>query len=84
METTFSVIVTLAYADATTRNFKFNGVDQTIFASPENPIVKVKAINANMPAAFKTTFVSENGAECTMISRLQSVETSEEVIYSAS
>lgn len=81
METTFSVIVTLAYADATTRNFKFNGVDPEIFPTP---VQKVKEINANMPAAFKTTFVSENGAECTMISRLQSVQTTEEVIYSAS
>jgi len=82
METsTFSVILTLAYADATTRNFKFNGVDPEIFPYPVN---KVKQINADMPAAFKTTFVSKNGAECTMISRLQGITTSEEVIYSAS
>lgn len=81
METTISVVITLAFADATTRNFRFNGVD----ASLEGDIPdKVKAINANMPASFKTTFVSANGAECTMISKAQWLETTEEVIYSAS
>ncbi len=81
METTYSMIITIAFADATTRNFKFNGVDPNEFL---NAKAKVIAINTNMPAAFKTTFVSSNGAEPTMISRLQSVETQEEVIYSAS
>lgn len=76
-----SVIVTLAYADATVRNFKFNGVDAEALDGMK---AKVLAINANMPAAFKTTFVSSTGAECTMISKLQHVETTEEVIYSAS
>ncbi len=80
-ETTFSVIITLAFADATTRNIKFNGVDKEIF--PE-PVLKVKALNAAMPASFAQTFISANGAPCTMISRLQSVETTEEVIYHAS
>lgn len=79
-ETTISVIITLAFSDATTRNIKFNGVDQAALAGMK---AKVKAINANMPAAFSTTFVSVIGAPCTMISRLQSVITTEEVIYSA-
>ena len=77
----FSVIVTLAFADATTRNFKFNGVEQEAL---NNVKAKVLTINANMPANFKTTFISENGAECVMISKLQSVRTVEEVIYRAS
>lgn len=81
MDTTISVIVTLAFADATTRNFKFNGVTSEQEAGA---VAKVIALNANMPAAFKTTFVSANGAECTMISKLQSVITEEQVIYSAS
>lgn len=76
-----SVILTLAFADATSRNFKFNGVD---IEERVNVPTKVKAINANMPAAFKTTFVSATGAECTMISRAQWIDTREEVIYSAS
>lgn len=81
METTYYVILTLAFADASTRNFRFNGVDLN---QRDNVKTKVKAINANMPAAFKTTFISATGAECTMISRAQWVESSEEVIYSAS
>lgn len=80
METTYYVILTLAFADARTRNFRFNGVDPD---ERDNVKTKVKAINANMPAAFKTTFISATGAECTMISRAQWVESSEEVIYSA-
>ena len=80
-EPIISVIITLAYSDASTRNFKFNGVDYDALSGMK---AKVLAINANMPAAFKTTFVSETGAECTMITKLQHVETTEEVIYSAS
>ncbi len=81
-DTVISVIITLAFADATDRRITFNGID------PEYDLLdakaKVLALNANMPAAFKTTFVSANGAECVMISKLQSVETTEEVIYYAS
>lgn len=80
METTYSVILTIAFADATDRSFRFNGVDQSQFSQVAS---KVQAINANMPANFKTTFVSANGAEATMISKAQWIETSEEVIYSA-
>lgn len=80
--TTFSVTITLAFNDATTRNIKFNGVDpETAFPDAVN---KVKALNANMPTAFAQTFVSVNGAPCVMISKLQSVESTEEVIYRAS
>lgn len=80
METTISVIITLAFNDATSRNMTFRGVDREALANIAN---KVKALNANMPPAFATTFVSAMGASCTMISKLQSVETVEEVIYSA-
>lgn len=78
-----SVTITLAFEDATSRNFKFNGVDKEsgVYYDMGD---KVKAINANMPEAFANTFVSQNGAKCIMISGLKSVTTSEEVIYSAS
>lgn len=80
-ESTISVIITLAFSDATTRNIRFNGVEKTEeFYSMAD---KVKALNANMPPAFANTFVSAMGAPCTMISKLQSVETTEEVIYRA-
>ena len=80
-ETTISVTITLAFADATSRNFKFNGVTSE---AVDNMSDKVRIINANMPANFATTFVSDNGAQCVMISELKSVKTTEEVIYSAS
>lgn len=79
--TTRSVTITLAFADATTRNIKFNGVDADQLPYVRN---KVKALNASMPASFAATFVSTIGAPCTMISRVQSVTTTEEVIYRAS
>lgn len=80
METTHAVILTIAFADATDRSFKFNGVDQEQFQYVAD---RVRAINANIPANFKTTFVSANGAEATMISKAQWIETTEEVIYNA-
>lgn len=81
--TVLSVIITLTFQDGDTRNFKFNGVDKNELLEG-NVQRKVKAINANMPAAFATTFISNTGAPCITISRLQSVETTEEVIYNAS
>ena len=76
-----SVKLKLAYSDATSQTVTFNDVD-----SGELPGVKskVKAINANMPAAFAYTFISKGGAPCTMISQAQIVVTTEEVVYNAS
>lgn len=81
MATTRQVVLTLAFRDATDRNFKFNGVEQSVLSSVKD---KVLAINANMPAYFAQTFVSDNGAECIMISAAQIIITEEEVIYNAS
>lgn len=80
--TTLSVIITLTFQDGDTRNFKFNGVDKNELLDG-NVQRKVKAINANMPADFATTFISNSGAQCIAIGGLKSIETTEEVIYSA-
>lgn len=80
---TISVTITLAFQDATDRNFKFNGVSSEILEDG-TMVDKVKAINAQMPASFANTFVSQSGAPCIMISALKSVRTKEEVIYNAS
>lgn len=77
-ETVYQVIVTLAFQDATSRNFKFNGVDEEALATVKS---KIKAINANMPPEFALTFVSNSGSPCIMISAAQLIATEEEVIY---
>lgn len=79
-ETTYQVILTLAFQDATSRNFKFNGVDEEA-VSYGNVKNKVKAINANMPPEFAMTFVSNSGSPCIMISAAQIIAIQEEVIY---
>lgn len=81
MAITRSVILTLAFQDATDRKFKFNGVDADKIDAVK---IKVITLNQNMPQSFKTTFVSDTGAECVMISAAQAVQTEEEVIYHAS
>lgn len=81
MARTISATLTLAFRDATDRNFKFNGVDISNVADIKN---KVLAINANMPDYFAQTFVSDSGSPCIMISKAQYTITDEEVVYSAS
>lgn len=80
MSTNRQVVLTLAFRDATDRNFKFNGVDLSAIADIKD---KVNAINDNMPEYFSKTFVSDTGADCIMISGAQVITTEEEVIYSA-
>lgn len=80
MATTNDVTITIAFADATTRNIKFSGVESSELL---NVKTKVKAINANFPPAVATTFVSSIGAQSTMITKAVITSTTEEVIYSA-
>ena len=81
---TIQVILTLAFRDATDRNFKFNGVEQAATSSIKDKITAINTglANGQMPY-FAQTFVSDNGAECIMISGAQKIETEEEVIYNA-
>ena len=79
MSSVRSVKLKLAYSDATSQTITFNDVGDASGVKS-----KVKAINANMPAAFAYTFISKGGAPCTMISQAQIVVTSEEVVYNAS
>ena len=81
METTIKVALTLVYADATTRTLTFNGVDDEALPDVKD---KVIALNASMPAAVATTFVSKTGAQMTMIRDAKIITTSQEVIYRAS
>lgn len=80
MATVKSAKITLAYEDATSRTYTFNGV-----LYPLDVKDKVLAINASLEAgtadAFKNTFVSDNGAKCAMISKAQVITTIQDIIY---
>lgn len=77
--TTNDVTITIAFADATTRNIKFSGVDGEALLDVSD---KVIAINANFPPSVATTFVSAIGAHSTMITKAVITSTTEDVIYS--
>lgn len=76
---TYSVVLTLAYEDVTTRKITFNGVEASKLSNVKN---RVKTLNANLPESFKKTFVSKDGYDCKMISKAQIVTTEENIIYS--
>ena len=77
-ETTNSVNITLSYEDASTRTVKFTGVNASALG---NVGARVRAINNNMPANFKNTFVSSTGAKVMQIGKAQIVSETKEVIY---
>lgn len=79
-ETTINVAITLAFQDSTSRTYTFSGVEEEAVSDVKD---KVLAINANMSDAFKTTFVSNGGSQCVMISAAKIISITEEVIYSA-
>ena len=81
METTIKVALTLVYADATTRTLTFNGVHEEAIPDVKD---KILALNASMPAAVATTFVSKTGAQTTMIRDAKIIVISQEEIYHAS
>lgn len=83
--TTRALKVKLAYEDATSRTYTFNGIDGqgAMGAKP-----KAIALNASLEAGtanyFKNVFVSENGSPCKMISDVRVIVTTQDIIYQAS
>lgn len=71
----------LVFQDADTRRIKFNDVSSSVLMYVKG---KIQALNQNMPEAFASTFVSNNGAKCIQIKDAKIIETTEEVIYNAS
>lgn len=71
--------LTLTHADATSRTVTIPNVSNT------RTVIQiadaVSSINNNMSDAFKQTFLSVNGAQCTSIGKAQVIDTEEEVIY---
>lgn len=79
MSTTNNALITLNYEDNSTRNVTFKNVDASEIQYMAD---RVKAINANMSANFRGTFISDNGAAVRSIGKAQVIRTTEEVIYS--
>ncbi len=85
MATTRSVKITLVYDDATSRVYTFNGVDSMYLPDVKDHIIDINAsLEAGTANNFKTTFVSNNGSPCKMISKGQIISLEQEVIYNAS
>lgn len=82
-----SLKIKMVYEDATSRNYVFNGI-----ADEQIPEIRdrIKDINEKIFGgyddgnAFKSIFVSNNGAEAVEISEAKITTTEQEVIYSAS
>lgn len=79
MSTTNNALITLNYEDNSTRNVTFKNIDVSEIQYMAD---RVKAINANMSANFRGTFISDNGAAVRSIGKAQVIRTTEEVIYS--
>lgn len=83
MATTNSASLTLEYSDATSRNITFNDVDA---AALGNIKARAMALNTTLAdsvqgAAYHETFISDNGAPITRISKAKYTVTEESVIY---
>lgn len=83
LATTNSAVLTLEYDDASTRNVTFNDVDDLALAN-----IKTRAMDLNdtiadsiQGAAYRETFISDNGAPITRISKAKYTVTEETVIY---
>lgn len=87
MATSISARIKIAYEDATSRNYTFNGVDPTYVLGIK---YKIEAINQAIHdgtsdgTAFKSIFVSDDGAQAIGITEGIITQTEQEVIYSAS
>lgn len=78
MAFTNNVRVGLLYQDGTTRNYTFEGVEDSVLADVAD---KIKAINAAPSSPFHQTFVSNDGSPVLRIGSGQIVTAEETVIY---
>lgn len=85
MAVTRSVKIKLAYDDATSRIYTFNGVDSMYLPDVKDKVIAInESLEAGTASNFANTFVSNAGSPCKMISSAKVVVTEQEVIYSAS
>lgn len=79
-EMTITVQFALVFEDATTRTIKFNNVSEDAIGDVKEKLV---ALNDDMPAAFASTFVSNDGASCILIKNGKIIVSEEEELYNA-
>ena len=83
MATTNSATLTLEYEDATTRNIVFDDVSTSALGSIKANAIALNATIADSVtgAAYKETFISDEGAPIRRISKAKYTVTEETVIY---
>lgn len=82
MSTTTNLKVTIAYLDATSRNYTIQNVASDI--DPDDVKAQITAFNQaaeQTGSNVQQTFVSDNGARITTISGAEIITIEEEVIY---
>ena len=77
-----NVIVTLLYADNTTRSYTFEDVADNDLLNVKSVVKAINKNENNRYVEFYHTFVSNNGAAVTKIEAARIVSTEEEVLYS--
>lgn len=83
MATTNTATLTLEYTDATSRNVTFTDVDNNAIGQIKARAIALNATIADsvQGAAYRETFISDNGAPINRISKAKYTITEEEVIY---
>lgn len=82
-----SVKIKIAYEDATSRNYTFNGVEDYNLEDVKDKVIALNNAITSSTAdglAFKETFVSDSGAQVKAITTATIIITEQEVIYNAS
>lgn len=83
MATTNTATLTLEYEDATTRSVTFNDVSTSALGNIKANAITLNATIADSVtgAAYKETFISDEGAPIKRISKAKYTTTEETVIY---
>lgn len=83
MATTNAAILTLEYTDATTRTLTFNNVETSALGAIKERVIALNSTIADEStgAAYRETFISDDGAPINRISKAKYTITEEQVIY---
>lgn len=83
MATTNTATLTLEYDDASTRNITFNDVETSALGNIKDRVLALNTTIADTTAgaAYRETFISDDGAPVKRISKAKYTVTEETVIY---